>query len=179
VKKLCMILPVVLILCFIASCQNKAEKAELEKYRTQAKVEVQNKEVVKSYWNGKWNERRPGILDELQTPNVVYHGTSMQMNGLEEYKKVYGIFLSAFQDTKLTIEGIIAEGDTVMTRVKMTGMHKGDFEGIPATGKVVTLSAFTVFRLVDGKIAEEWEILDDLGLMTQLGMELKPREVKK
>ena len=178
-KKLCMILPVVLILCFIASCQNKAEKAELEKYRTQAKVEVQNKEVVKSYWNGKWNERRPGILDELQTPNVVYHGTSMQMNGLEEYKKVYGIFLSAFQDTKLTIEGIIAEGDTVMTRVKMTGMHKGDFEGIPATGKVVTLSAFTVFRLVDGKIAEEWEILDDLGLMTQLGMELKPREVKK
>jgi len=179
VKKLCMILPVGLILCFIASCQNKAEKAELEKYRTQAKVEVQNKEVVKSYWNGKWNERRPGILDELQTPNVVYHGTSMQMNGLEEYKKVYGIFLSAFQDTKLTIEGIIAEGDTVMTRVKMTGMHKGDFEGIPATGKVVTLSAFTVFRLVDGKIAEEWEILDDLGLMTQLGMELKPREVKK
>ena len=178
-KKLCMILPVGLILCFIASCQNKAEKAELEKYRTQAKVEVQNKEVVKSYWNGKWNERRPGILDELQTPNVVYHGTSMQMNGLEEYKKVYGIFLSAFQDTKLTIEGIIAEGDTVMTRVKMTGMHKGDFEGIPATGKVVTLSAFTVFRLVDGKIAEEWEILDDLGLMTQLGMELKPREVKK
>jgi steroid delta-isomerase-like uncharacterized protein len=167
------------LLCFAFACQNKAEKAELEKFRTQAKLEEQNKEVVKSYWNGKWNERRPGILDELQTSNVVYHGTSMEMNGLEEYKKVYGIFSTAFQDTQITIEGIIAEGDTVMTRVKMTGMHKVDFEGIPATGKVVTLSAFTVFRLVDGKIAEEWEILDDLGLMMQLGMELKPKEAEK
>jgi steroid delta-isomerase-like uncharacterized protein len=178
-KKLLCVFSLVLLICFTFACQNKAEKAELEKFRAQAKVEEQNKEVVKSYWNGKWNERRPGILDELQTPNVVYHGTSMEMNGLEEYKKVYGIFSTAFQDTKLTIEGIIAEGDRVMTRVKITGTHKGDFEGIPPTGKVLTLSAFTVFRLIDGKIAEEWEILDELGMMQQLGMELKPKEVKK
>jgi predicted ester cyclase len=48
-------------------------------------------------------------------------------------------------------------------------------EGIPPTGKTVTMSMFTIFRLVDGKIAEEWEIFDELGLMTQLGMELKPK----
>ena len=46
--------------------------------------------------------------------------------------------------------------------------------GIPPTGKTVTWSQFTVFRLIDGKIAEEWEMFNELGLMQQLGMELKP-----
>ncbi|TET70783.1 MAG: ester cyclase, partial [Candidatus Aminicenantes bacterium] len=55
-------------------------------------------------------------------------------------------------------------------------VHKGELEGIPPTGKALTISLFTVFRLVDGKIAEEWESLDELGLMMQLGMELKPKE---
>ena len=178
-KKYLCVIPLVLLLCFTFACQDKAAMAELEKHKAQAKVGEQNKDVVKRYWNGKWNERRPGILDELQTQNVVYHGTSMEMNGLEEYKKVYGIFASAFQDTQLTIESIMADGDKVMTRVKMTGTHKGDFEGIPPKGKILTLSAFTVFRFIDGKIAEEWEILDELGMMSQLGMELKPKETEK
>jgi len=171
--------PFVLLLCFSFACQDRTAMGELEKYRGRAKLEEHNKEVVKRYWDGKWNERRPGVLDELQTQNVLYHGTSMQMSGLEEYKKVYGIFAAAFQDTQLTIEGMIASDDRVMTRVKLTGTHKGEFEGIPPTGKVLTLNAFTVFRLVDGKIAEEWEVLDELGMMQQLGMELKPKEAKK
>ena len=58
----------------------------------------QNKEVIRRYWNGKWNERRPEILDETQTSDVVYHGTSMEMNNLEEYKHVYSMFLSAATD---------------------------------------------------------------------------------
>jgi len=178
-RKLLCIVPLVILFCFTIACQDKAAVTELEKFRAQAKVEEQNMEVVKLYWNGKWNERRPGILDELQTQNVLYHGTSMEMNGLEEYKKVYGIFASAFQDTQLTIESIMADGNKVMTQVKMRGTHKGDFEGIPPTGKTLTLTAFTVFRLVDGKIIEEWEVLDELGMMQQLGMELKPLEVKK
>jgi steroid delta-isomerase-like uncharacterized protein len=151
----------------------------MEKFKAQAKLEEQNKEIVKRYWNGKWNERRPEILDELLTSNVVNYGTSMKINNLEEYKQVYGMFLSAFHDTHFTIEEIIAEGDKVMTRASMSGVQKGALEGIPPTGKTINISIFTVFRLVDGKIAEEWEIYDDLGMMQQLGMELKPKEVKK
>ena len=100
----------------------------------------------------------------------------MEMNGIEEYKQVYQSFLSAFHDTKLTIDGLIAEGDKVMTRVTCSVVHKGELEGIPPTGKTLTISLFTVFRLVDGKIVEEWEIIDELGMMMQLGMELKPKE---
>jgi predicted ester cyclase len=61
----------------------------------------------------------------------------------------------------------------------MNGTHKGEFDGIPPTEKVFTISAFTVFRLVDGKIVEEWEGFDELGLMHQLGMELRPKEDEK
>ena len=79
----------------------------------QSQVEVQNKAIIQRYWDGKWNQRRPEILDELQTPDVVYHGTSMSMNGLEEYKQVYAVFAAAFQDTRLEIQDLIAEGDKV------------------------------------------------------------------
>ncbi len=178
-KKLCMILPLALILCFTFGCQDKKATVELEEMKAQAEIEEQNKTIVQRYWDGKWNERRPEILDELQTPDVVYHGTSMEMKGIEEYKQVYSSYLSAFHDTQVTIEDLIAEGDKVMSRLKIRGVHKGELEGLPPTGKTFTSSFFTVFRLVDGKIAEEWEVFDELGMMHQLGMELKPKEAKK
>jgi steroid delta-isomerase-like uncharacterized protein len=142
----------------------------------QSSVETRNKAVVQRYWDGKWNERRPEILDELQTRDVSYHGTSMTMNGIEEYKQVYGIYLSALHDTRIEVEELVAEGDKVMSRVALRGTHGGDLGGMPPTGKTFTVSAFTVFRIVDGRIAEEWEILDELGMMHQLGMELTPKE---
>jgi len=141
---------------------------------TQSATEAQNKDVVKRYWNGKWNERRPETLDELLTPDVVYHGTSMSMNGREEYKQVYDVFRSALHDTHLEIDDLIAEGDKVMSRVSLRCVHGGELEGLPPTGKKIALDAFTVFRLVDGRIAEEWEIIDELGMMQQIGMELTP-----
>ncbi len=140
---------------------------------TREQAEEQNKEVIRRYWNGKWNERRPEILDELQSADVAYHGTSMSMNGIDEYKQVYCDFLSAFHDTQVAVEELIAEDDTVMSRVSLKGTHKGEFDGIAPTGQAFTVSAFTVFHLVNGKIVEEWEAFDELGLMQQLGMELK------
>ncbi len=149
---------------------------ELEELKKQKELEDLNKSVVQRYWEGKWNDRRLEILDELQTKDVVYHGTSMKMNKLEEYKKAYNSYLSAFHDTRIEVEELIAEGDRVMSRIRLYAIHKGELEGILPTGKEVSVCGFTVFRIADGKIAEEWEILDDLGMMQQLGMELTPKE---
>ena len=66
-----------------------------------------------------------------------------------------------------------------MSRIKIRGTHKGELEDMPPTGKTFSSSFFTVFRLVDGKIAEEWGIFDELGMMMQLGMELKPKDSEK
>jgi len=176
-KKLLVILP--FIFCVLISCQDKQAMADLEELKAQKELEEQNKSVVQRYWDGKWNERRPEILDELQTQDVVYHGTSEIMKGIEEYRQAYSVYLSAFHDTRIEVEELIAEGDLVMSRVVLHGIHNGELGGIPPTGKEISISAVTVFRIVDGKIAEEWEIIDQLGMMTQLGMELQMKEVKE
>jgi predicted ester cyclase len=71
---------------------------------------------------------------------------------------------------RLTIEDIIAEGETVMTRWSCRGTHKGDLSGVAPTGKQVTISGMTVGRLANGKIAEGYVNWDALGLMQQLGV---------
>jgi len=175
----CILIILPLALCIITSCQDKKANAELEEFKAQVELEELNKSVIQKYWDGKWNERRIETLDELQTSDVVYHGTSETMNGREEYKEAYGHYLSAMQNTKIVVEELIAEGDRVMSRVQLSAINKNELGGIPPSGKEVNVTAFTVFRLVDGKIAEEWEIIDQLGMMMQMGMELKMKEVNE
>ncbi|WP_289054357.1 ester cyclase [Carboxylicivirga marina] len=122
---------------------------------TNQNILEENKSVIKRYWNGKWNERRPEVLDELQTKDVVYHGSSETMNGIEAYKQAYSSYLAAFQDTHIEIKELIAEGDLVMSRIEMHGVHEGELGGIPPTHNDFNINGFTIFRLVDGRIAEE------------------------
>jgi len=70
----------------------------------------------------------------------------------------------------LTIEDIIAEGETVMTRWSCRGTHKGDLRGIAPTGKQINISGVTIARLANGKFVEGWVNWDALGLMQQLGV---------
>lgn len=139
-------------------------------------TEAANKAIIERYWDGKWNARRPEILDELQSPDVVYHGPGHEMRGLEEYKQVYGIYLSGFHDTRATIEDLIADGDKVVSRILMTGVHAGDLPDLPATGRPISFTMFTIFRLVDGKIVEEWESYNEMEMMQQLGAFEPPQE---
>ena len=129
-----------------------------------------NKAIIRRYWDEKWNVRRPAVLDELMLANVAYHGTSMEMHGIEEYRQVYASYLSALHDSKAVIEDLVAEGDKVASRVMVSAAHKGELGSIPATGKTITIRLFTMFRLAEGKIAEEWEIFDEMGIMQQLGV---------
>ena len=178
-SKKSIIIMVGLSVFLLLSCQDKQAMVELESLKAQKVLEEQNKSIVRQYWDGKWNERRPEILDELQTQDVVYHGTSEIMKGIEEYRQAYSGYLSAFHGTRIEVEELIAEGELVMSRAVLHGIHNGELEGIPPTGKEISISVITVFRIVDGKIAEEWEIIDQLGMMTQLGMELQMKEVKE
>lgn len=77
--------------------------------------------------------------------------------------------LAAFPDGRWTIEDQVAEGDKVVTRFSFTGTHQGEFMGIAPTGKRVTTSGMVIDRIVEGKIVEEREEWDALGMMQQLG----------
>ena len=81
-----------------------------------------------------------------------------------------GMFFSAFPDLHSTIDQLIAEGDIVAGRMTTTGTHRGEFMGIPPTGKRVTFSEIHIVRIADGKAVEHWGNSDDLGMMQQLGV---------
>jgi steroid delta-isomerase-like uncharacterized protein len=82
------------------------------------------------------------------------------------------MFYKAFPDGQHTVDDLIAEGDKVAARLTARGTHKGEFQGIPPTGKPVSFTGMRVFRFVSGKIAEEWSNLDMFGLMQQMGVVL-------
>jgi len=110
------------------------------------------------------------LFNEIHAPNFVYHGpASAKPLTREELEQFIRMLYAAFPDLHHTIEDMIAEGDKVVGRFSISATHKGDFQGIPATGKKVTLTVTIIFRIAGGKIVEAWEEADMMGLMRQLG----------
>ncbi len=178
-KKLSMILPLALILCFMVGCQDKAAMAELEAMKAQKEVEAQNKALVQRLL-AEGDKRGAAVLDEFCSPDYkMYFPSNAEPINLEEHKQLYQAFRDAFPDLNHTILEIIAEGDIVSTREIFRGTHSGEFQGIPPTGNKIEMSTICLWRIFEGKIVEYWSDADILGLMMQLGMELKPKEGEK
>jgi len=167
----------ILLLGLAFGCQNKAEKAELEKFRAQAGVEEQNKASFR-YMLEETDKGNYSAWDEVCSPDYVTHWGLISWN-LEEHKQANRPLLAAFPDLNHEINNMVARGDRVVARVTLTGTHKGEFMGIPPTGNKINYTAMLEARFSEGKILETWGVGDMLTLMQQLGMELKPKEVKK
>ena len=84
-------------------------------------------------------------------------------------KEFLAPFNKAFPDLTRDIVDLVAEGDKVAVSINVTGTYKGEFQGIPATGKQVSFTAMDILTIVDGKITEEWATADMMGLMQQIG----------
>jgi steroid delta-isomerase-like uncharacterized protein len=179
-KKLCMILSLVLILCFMVGCQDKEAMAELEAMKAQAEVEEQNKEVVRRVFE-EMNKGNIEIINKLYAPDYSYYAPSNNPKPMtrEETIEFLKMVLIAFPDVNWKIEEIIAKDDRTIARFIVTGTHKGEFQGMPATGHQIKVSTILIWRLRNGKIVEEREEANWLGMMQQLGMELKPKEGEK
>ncbi len=131
-----------------------------------------NKFVIRRSFEELWNKGNLSLADELFTPNYEHHDASSPDfgRGPESEKKRAALYRTAFPDLQLTIEDIIAEGQTVMARWSCRGTHKGDLSGIAPTGKQVIISGVSVARFTGGKMVEGWVNWDALGLMQQLGV---------
>jgi predicted ester cyclase len=112
-----------------------------------------------------------GLLDELLTPDFVDHfpqpGTPATREGL---KQTLTGLKTAFPDLRYTIEDAIVCGDQVVHRLSATGTMKSDFMGIPATGKQATWTEIHIGRGVNGRLTEHWGLVDQLGMLVQLGI---------
>jgi steroid delta-isomerase-like uncharacterized protein len=131
-----------------------------------------NKAIVRRLFEELWNKGNLSLADELFSPNYAHYDPSTPDvgRGPESEKNRATLYRTAFPDLRLTIEDIIAEGETVMARWSCRGTHKGDLSGIAPTGKQFNISGVTIARLANGKLAEGWVNWDALGLMQQLGV---------
>jgi steroid delta-isomerase-like uncharacterized protein len=106
-------------------------------------------------------------LHSIVTPDYVVHPEEVRgPDGLAEMVQGYR---DAFADLSVTIEHQFTEGDYVATRTTIRGRHEGDLMGAPATGRQVEFGGLTISRCRDGKIEEEWELIDMMTLLRQIG----------
>ena len=114
-----------------------------------------------------------GRFDVPYSADFVGHGgrrTFTHADGMAEAKG----WRKAFPDLKITVDQQVAERDLVAVRWTARGTNTGAGNGIPATGRAVQTTGTTLFRMADGRIAEEWTCADSLGLMRQLGLLAPP-----
>jgi steroid delta-isomerase-like uncharacterized protein len=126
--------------------------------------------ILKEFWVG-GNIR---VLDELLTDDCVNHEQSNpEIRGKQAYKEWADGFRLAsrqgFPDYDVKAEDFIAEGDKVVKRWVFQGTQTGEFNGIPPTGRAVTMRGITVYRLAGGKVAETYWNYDVFGMLQQLG----------
>jgi steroid delta-isomerase-like uncharacterized protein len=121
------------------------------------------------------NKGNLSAVDEIFASDYVRHDPSALLGdvGREEYKQVFTKLRRAFPDAHLTLKDLLADGDKVIGRWTFNGTHKGRFFNIPPSGKKVTYPIIAIYRIADGKIAEDWHIFHSLGLWQQLIPEIK------
>jgi steroid delta-isomerase-like uncharacterized protein len=137
----------------------------------------ENKAVVRRVEEA-WDRGELDALDALFAADFASHAAMPGTPpGLEGAKQGHRIPVQAFPDRRTTIEDIIAEGDKVVVRVRMTGTNRGGIPGfnIPANNRPVDVQWISVYRLANGKIAEHWAQTDVMGLLQQLGVMPAPR----
>ena len=137
---------------------------------------------VKMYtetWDRIINEGRFELFNEDHfTSDVVMHAEPENVVGIEGMAGYYKALLSAFSDYKFTINNVFGEGDQLVKHWTFKGTHTGDFFGIPATGNVVEISGSTIVRMSpDGRIAEERDFMDNMAILSQMGVVSAPGNV--
>jgi steroid delta-isomerase-like uncharacterized protein len=134
------------------------------------KLEDRNKAIARAAFFDYLNHRDFKRFEEIHTKDFVKHDNNSPAENLsEEMQDAKGQFDSS-SDLTFTENWRIAEGDKVAGCFTAKGTHDGAFQGVPATGKHLEIAAMTVWRFVDGKIAEEWLFFNDLDLYRQLGL---------
>jgi predicted ester cyclase len=128
----------------------------------------ENKAVVRREQEELWNHTgNLDVAEELFAADYV-----------EAAKQEAADFRQGFPDVISTVEDLIAEGDKVVARWRAQATHQGEYMGIPPTGKEVDFTGIAIYRIEGGKIAESWNVSDELGLMRQLATIPEPGQAQ-
>jgi len=133
-------------------------------------MSAENEAVVRRFYEQMNNERKNELADELFTADHQFHDPQVP-GGVGPAAMAETV--AAYQegvDGHWAIEEIFSTGDRVVVRWTGSGTHVGIINGIPPTGRKISVDAITIHRMADNKIAETWEVWDTLGFLQQLGV---------
>jgi steroid delta-isomerase-like uncharacterized protein len=132
--------------------------------------EEQNKQVVRQFFEALDRQDTEKMDQLVSSTNYSLHFSGMPPVDWNVNKKEFLAPLTkAFPDLRRNIVDMVAEGDKVAVSINVTGTYKGEFQGIPATGKQASFTAMDILTIIDGKVTEEWATADMMGLMQQIG----------
>jgi steroid delta-isomerase-like uncharacterized protein len=131
-----------------------------------------NKLLVDRVWEEVWHRGELDRINDLFAADFVRHDPGRELHGPEQNRQFISELRAAFPDLHLSVEDQIAEGDKVCVRYRFQGTQWGSFRGLPPTGRRIGYSGILIYRILNGKIAEQWTELDLLGFLKQLGAPL-------
>jgi predicted ester cyclase len=136
----------------------------------------QNKEIALRFYEELWNSRNFSVADEIISADCVTHQLQSGVvpvgvpRGPEAIKHHIGEWLNGFPDLYFDVEQIVAEDDRVVSQSVMRGIHTGVWLGIAPTNKEVSIRLMVIQRIENGKIVEDWVLVEALGLFQGLGL---------
>ena len=143
------------------ACKSEADKNE--------KIAQDNIKFYSKVWDEVINEGKISVLDSAYAPDVVLH-TVPETKGAANAKAYYANYVTGFSDREFTVKETFAQGNKLTKYWVFNGKHTGDFFGIPATGKTISVEGCTIATIINGKITEERDFFDNLEFLRQLGL---------
>lgn len=133
-----------------------------------------NKQLAERVWSDYFNARDITVLGELFTEDVVNHGLRGEPAGHDAFQEVLQILERGFPDFRMEVLETCASGDRVFQRTVFCGTHRGEFYGLPASGRPVRETQMHMFRVENGLIAETWAVRHELETVRTLGGRIVP-----
>lgn len=137
----------------------------------------ENIRIVRQIYEEVFDRHNLAVVDELYANDFVYHSPGNPGMDRDGLKQGLSDYITAFPDVRMTVEDIFASEDRVAVRFTARGTHRGEYLGVPATGKQVTVTSILIHRLSGGKMVEDWEWEDQLGVLLQLGIVSLPQSL--
>ena len=134
------------------------------------------KQLINRFVEELWNERQLDVADTIFAKDFVTHQlrsgwpVDTVPRGPQAIKEHVAGWIASFPDLRFSIEQMLSEGDRVVMQLLMEGTHQGAWLGVPASGKKIQIRMFTIHRVVQNKIVEDWVLVESLGFFQQLGI---------
>jgi len=129
----------------------------------------QNIAAVSRIWDEIWNLGALDVCEEVLATDYIGHLPLMTVRGPAEFRDMVKVYRGAYPDVNLTVEDIFAVGDRIAVRWVSRGTHLGPMMGIPPSNQKIEVMGISLFRMENGKVAEEWEGFDTFSMMQKIG----------